>query len=207
MIDDSNEKGTEIMTLVEHCLPRKTPLYYMCFSRLSAYIRILREELLSSSESSLTKSLTQQALGSLIDNDLVYLVGNEIILNLIIGYKQGDCQHKGGEDLVRLTKLTYQKYFTFINHKIGNFYETLPTFSKRLQREKWKMKKVKRIPSNLAPTVITVDVRFAIIKRANRKCENCGSSIFDNPIEVFQLKDDGQIRLVAYCKKCRKNKY
>jgi hypothetical protein len=201
MLEDSKENSNRHPLSLRECLPGH--IYHMYYTRVNDYIRILKDELLSLTTSHLDKPLIQKRLEYLIV-ELVDLVGNEVFLDLFISYKRGECHYKTGEDLIKLIKLTYLKYALFIRNKIGEFYKNIDKLPSKLQKEKWKIRKVKRIPPIVAPIEITIDMRFAIIKRANKKCENCRSSIFDSPIDVFQIKDAEKLKLVALCENCRR---
>jgi hypothetical protein len=202
MTNDSKEDSNSVPLRLLEYLPLQFARMYD--HRVNHYLRILKDELLSLSTSHLDKPLVQESLKFLIDEDLLYLVGNEVFLDLFIDCKQGECHHKKWNDLIKLIDLTYMKYAGFIRNKIADFYENIDKLPRKFQKEKWKMRKVKRILPIVAPIEITLDKRFAIIKRANKKCDDCGLSIFDNPIDVFQIKDDENLKLVALCDNCRR---
>ena len=63
------------------------------------------------------------------------------------------------------------------------------------------------VPEVTEPITIPLNIRFAVIKRANGKCEDCKRSIKNHPIEAYQIhdKDKKRIGFYALCRDCRKN--
>lgn len=174
--------------------------------RLSTYIQQQKDELYNISyfdhDSPLvTNSLEAFATGRF---PLVDLVSNEVFLDLVTSFKTDDYRFKGRNDIQKIINLTYAKYAQFIRVKGAYFYKDLSRLRTKLKKEKWKIKKIKRIPDPIEPVKITLDIRFGIIKRANGKCEECHSSIFDTPIDVFQISSEGSIKFIAYCDNCKK---
>ncbi len=175
-------------------------------SRLDDYIRIYQEDLLALSYHHDNHPLVTESLKGFIEGSfspLSELVSNEIFFDLFISFKKNDSGFKGRTELERIITLTYVKYAQFIRVRIASFYNDLAELRTRLRKEKWKIQKIKRVPELNEPIKITLDIRFAIIKRANGKCEGCSVSIHERPIEVYQLKTGGQIGFVAFCENCR----
>ena len=177
--------------------------YLMYRSRLEDYIKVLKDDLLSVSWFHLDEPLVEKTLKNLIERDLPYLIGNEIFIDLILSYKSEDYRYKRSRDLEKLIILTYMKYVTFIRLKVQDFYTELPKIPKKKMREKLNITKIKRVRKIIEPIKISLDIRYAIIQRANRKCEKCGRSIFAGPIDVYQIKNKFGIELIAYCELCK----
>ena len=194
------------LNLISQCLGQDSALNFIYQSRLHDYIRIYQEDLLALSYWPYDNPLATESLKSFTDerlSPLSDLVSNEIFFDLFISFKNDDYRFKGRSEVERLISLTYIKYAQFIRVKIASFYDELSKLRTRLRKEKWKIKKTKRVPELTVAITITLDIRFAIIKRANGKCESCSASIHERPIEVYQLKAGERIRFVAFCENCR----
>jgi hypothetical protein len=192
--------------LITELLGQNNFMSFMYSSRLDRYIDSQKDELLSLSYFHKDSQLTEKMLNGLIGSRLSPLsdfISNEIFFDLIISYKNNDFRFKGRRELEKIIRLTYIKYAQFIRVKIASFYSDLSKLRTKLKKEKWKIKKIKRVPQVIEPVKITLDIRFAVIKRANGKCDGCSSSIHENPIEVYQVKVEDQIKFVAFCENCR----
>jgi len=192
--------------LISQSLGQNSILNFIYQSRLDRYISIYQKDLLALSYFHQDKPLVTDSLKNFSENrlsTLADLVSNEIFFDLFISFKKDDYRFKGSRELERIITLTYAKYAQFIRVKIASFYKDLSKLRTKLKKEKWKIKKIKRIPQLTEPIKITLDIRFAIIKRANGKCEGCYSSIYEKPIQVYQLRAGDQIRFVAFCENCR----
>jgi hypothetical protein len=192
--------------LISQCLGQNRALNFIYQSRLDDYIRIYQEDLLALSYHHDDNPLVTESLKAFTDrtlSPLSDLVSNEVFFDLFISFKNNDYRFKGRSELERVISLTYIKYAQFIRVRIASFYNELSKLRTRLRKEKWKIQKIKRVPELTAPIKITLDIRFAIIKRANGKCESCSASIHERPIEVYQLKEGERIGFVAFCENCR----
>lgn len=181
-------------------------LNFIYSRRLDSYIRIYKKDLLALSfwnddnplVTECLENFTCKTLSPLSD-----LISNEIFFDLFVSFKNNDYRFKGRNELEKIISLTYIKYAQFIRVKIASFYEELSKLRTRLKKEKWKIQKIKRVPELYEPIKITLDIRFAIIKKAKGKCEGCSASIHERPIEVYQLKEGERIRFIAFCENCR----
>jgi len=194
--------------LISDLLGQQSTLYYMYENRLYNYIQQQKDELNGISYYHDDKPLVANFLNEFAMGRVSYLsdlVSNEVFFDLVSGYKTNDCRFKGRNEIQKIINLTYAKYAQFIRIKVAIFYDDLSKLRTKLVKEKWKIKKIRRIPQPIEPVKITLDVRFGIIKRANGKCEECHSSIFKSPIDVFQVTSEGVIKFIAYCEDCNKN--
>jgi hypothetical protein len=165
-----------------------------------------RKDLLDLSYHDDDNTLVMESLKGFVEERLSPLsdfVLNEIFFDLFVSFKNNDCRFKGRTELERVITLTYMKYAQFIRVKIVSFYREFTKLRTELRKEKWKIEKIKRVPELKEPIKITLDIRFAIIKRTNGKCVGCSASIHEKPIEVYQLKAGERIRFVAFCENCR----
>ena len=195
-----------LLNLISQCLGENRHLNFIYQRRLDDYINIFHKDLLALSYQHDEYPLVTEFLECFIERRLSLLsdlVSNEIFFDLFISFKNNDFRFKGRTELERIITLTYIKYAEFIRIRIAAFYNELTKLRTRLRKEKWKIRKIKRVPELKDPIKITLDIRFAIIKRANGKCEGCSASINERPIEVYQLKVGEQIRFVAFCENCR----
>lgn len=191
------------LSLLSQCFPKDSIYYLIILSRLNKYIKIQEEELLQLSYFRLDTPLVDEKLRSFIENYLYELVANELFTELCIRYKQNDDHFGGRREILNIIRLVYIKYAQFIRMEIADFYSNLLKLQTKLKKEKWTITKVKKVSELIEPIKVTLDIRFAIIKRANGSCEGCGSSIFLNPLLVYQIRDNGKIKLKAYCETCR----
>ena len=192
--------------LISDLIDRNSFLYFMFQSRLDRYIAEQKDELHGISYFHNDKPLVATTLRSFANDHLSALsdlVSNEIFFDFVANHKNNNQRFKGRYDIQKVINLTYAKYAQFIRIKIAVFYKDLSKLRTKLKKEKWKINKIKRVPQPTEPIKITLDIRFAIIKRANGKCEQCGASVFDNSIDVYQISSDNKIRFVAYCSNCR----
>jgi hypothetical protein len=192
------------LTLLSQCFPKDSIYYFLIRSRLDDYIKIHKKDLLQLSFRDHDNPLVQEKLRSFINYDLHELVANELFTDLCIRYKQDDNHFGGRKEILNTIKLVYIKYSQFIRLEIADFFAKLSKLQNKLKKEKWTIKKVKKVSDLIEPIKISLDTRFAIIKRANGSCEGCGNSILINPIIVYQVRDNNKIKLKAYCEICRK---
>lgn len=192
------------LSLLSQCFSKDSIYYFNILSRLSQYIKMQEGELLQLSYFHLDNLLVEEELRSFIKNYLYELVANELFTDLCIRYKQDDDHFGGRREILNIIQLVYIKYAQFIRHEIADFYNKLSKLQTKLWKEKWAIKKVKKVSELIEPIKITLDIRFAIIKRANGSCEGCGVSILISPILVYQVRDNDKIKLKAYCETCRK---
>jgi len=195
-----------MFNLISDIIDQNSPLYYMYQRRLGDYITNQQRNFNYSSFDPKQNTLVSRSLRSFSESTfspLFDLVSNEIYFDLMSGYKNNNLMFRGRQDLAEIINLTYTKYDSYIRAKIANFFKDLSKLQKSLRKEKWKIKKIKRVTKPQKPIKIPLDVRFAIIKRADGKCEECKSSIFESPIEVFQIRFDEGIDFIAYCENCR----
>lgn len=193
--------------LISDLIHRNSFLYFMYQSRLDRFIEQQRDELNGISYFHDDKPLVVNSLRSFAMDrlsPLSDLVSNEVFFDLVSGFKTNDYKFKGRDEIQKIINLTYAKYAQFIRVKVAVFYKDLSKLQTSFKKEKWKIKKIKRIPRPIEPIKITLDIRFGIIKRAKGKCEGCHSSIYESPIEVFQIISEGEIKFIAYCEKCKK---
>lgn len=193
--------------LISDLIGQNDILYFMYTSRLNTHIQQQKDELKSISYFHDDSPLVINSLKAFAEehSPLFDLVSNEVYLDLVSSFKADNYRFKGRNDIQKIINLTYAKYAQFIRIKGANFYKDLSKLQTRLKKEKWKIKKIKRIPEPIQPIRITLDIRFGIIKRANGKCEECHTSIFESPIDVFQIRSEGAIKFIAYCANCKKN--
>lgn len=192
------------LSLLSQLFPKDNIFYYIIYSRLRDYIDIRENKLLELSFSRIDNLLIEDKFKEIIKYSLHELVANELFVDLCIRYKQDDEYFTGRKEIFNIISLVYIKYAKFARHEIARFYRNLSKLQAKLKREKWSVTKSKKISSLIEPIKITLDTRFGIIKRANGNCEGCGSSIFLNPIEVYQIRDNDKIKFKAYCNICRK---
>lgn len=192
--------------LISDLIDRNSILYFAYQSRLDKFIDQQKDELRGIScwhddnplVTETLKYFSQDRLSPLSD-----LISNEVFFDLVAGIKSNDNRFKGRNDIQKIINLTYAKYAQFIRIKAAVFFKDLSKLRTKLKKEKWKIKKIKRVPQPFEPVKITLDIRFAIIKRANGNCEGCNSSIFESPVDVFQITSEGKIKFIAYCDVCR----
>ena len=188
--------------LIDELINRDTYLYYEYHRSLERYIKQQEDELCSissyyhSDEPLVANFLRDFSRG--YHSTLSHFVSNEIFFDLVSGFKTNDHRFRGRNEVQKIINLTYAKYAEFIRMKIVTFYNDLSKLQTRFRKEKWKIKKIKRIPQPIEPMKITLDIRFGVIKRAKGKCEQCRSSIIDSPIDVFQIASEGKINFIAY---------
>jgi hypothetical protein len=195
------------LDLISDMIGQNSLLYFMYKSRLDEYIEQQKAELNGISHFRDDNPLVADILRAFVTNrlsPLPYLVSNEVYFDLVSGFKTNDCRFKGRNDIQKIIVLTYVKYAQFIRIKVALFYKNLSKLQTGFKKAKWKITKIRRIPQPIEPMKITLGIRFVIIKRANGKCEECHSSIFENPIDVFQITSEGKIKFIAYCNNCKK---
>jgi len=181
-------------------------LSFMIYVGIKEVIELLQRELLS--EISYPKDYPPEwpRLNSLFKNDFPYWVRNEILLDLYACYKQGEIPYTGRDHLERRIRSSFRGFVNFFWSKIDEFSKNFHKLQQAYERQKKKEVREMVVPQPTEPMRIPLNIRFAIIKRANGRCEGCGSSIFDSPIEVYQIYSRDQtetISFVAYCAECR----
>jgi len=198
------QKNIMAVNWISNTLGIESHINYVIQNRLGQYISSLKKDLLGPGDR--RSRLLDDYIETLVSEEmsvLANLVANEIFFDLVISYKTNDPTYYGRKDLERLITLTFIKYSHVISTKIFDFNQNLSKLKTKLKKEKWKIKKIRRVPKSITePINVSLDIRFAIIKKAKGKCENCRSSIDDRPIDVYQLQKDDKICLVAFCNNC-----
>ena len=205
---DSLSQFIKEISLIHQWVEPESALDFIYESRIKDYIKTYKEDLwaLSYEHHDKRYPLIAETLEGFFEKSyspLLFLVSNEIFFDLFISFKNKDCRFKGRSELEKILTLTTIKYGGFIRDKIYSFYNKFTKLRTRFKNEKWKINKIKRVPEIDEPIKITLDIRFAIIKRANGKCDGCSASIHEKPIDVYQLKAGEKIKFVAFCENCR----
>lgn len=194
------------LSLLSQCFPKDSIYNFIIISRIMDYIELEESNLLQLSYHHFDNPLVKDKLRSFIKNDLYDLIRNELFTDLCIRYTQCDYHFGGRNEIFNIIHLVYIKYAALIRQEIADFYSKLSKLQTKLKKEKWAITKVKKVSELIEPIKISLDIRFAIIKKANGNCEGCGSSILNNPISVYHIRDNDKIKLKAFCEICLKNR-
>jgi len=175
--------------------------------RLKSIIDLCRKDIFEN-ERAILDDNDKAAIEDFLSYALPRMLINEIMFDLYQSFKKNTLRFKNDDDIREIISSLYMKYSLYIKDSISKFEKKLPKLLKESKQKKIEILKIKRIPDISAPINITYDVRFAVLKRADRKCEICNTPVTEMPIDVYQLKEtEMNILLLALCQPCmEKNK-
>ncbi len=197
----------EIYPKEGHIFGIEYDMFMYVYIGLSKYIDSLERELISEIECPKDYPSDWPSLKSKVRFlEFKEYVINEMFTDLYICYKKGVIPLTGRDHLERRIFLIFNEYKRFFWTRITEFEKNFKKLQAAFRRKKNKEIKVMLIPQITSPVTIPLYLRFAILHRAEHKCEGCGSSIFDNPIDAYMVCGEEKaddIRFAAYCKKCK----
>ena len=129
-------------------------------------------------------------------------VDSEIYLDLYACYKQDILPLTGWRQVEGRIHSLFDKFASAVRNRVQTFENDYSNHKNVLDAE---YQKILIVAKPKEPIRIPLNIRFAVIKRANGQCEKCNQSIKDHPIEACQLyeKDRKSISFYALCHDCQ----
>lgn len=121
--------------------------------------------------------------------DFNLLAKSDIELDLYACYKQNIVPVTGWRQLETRIHNLYDKFSKMIKTNIQNFENDYSKFKKMSEIEHQKKMIVPKVNDSIT---IPLNIRFAVIKRANGKCEECTRPIKKHPIDAYQIRDKNE---------------